>query len=33
MQRSKWKAILTDVQLWIPIVVLVLGTALLMSLR
>ena len=33
MKRSRWMAILTDVHLWVPVVVLILGTALLMTLR
>ena len=33
MKRSRLIAILTDVHLWVPVVVLVLGTALLMMLR
>jgi len=33
MKRSNLMAILTDVHLWVPVVVLILGTALLMSLR
>ncbi len=30
---SCWKSILTDVHLWVPVVMLILGTALLMTLR
>jgi hypothetical protein len=33
MKRSALIAILTDVHLWVPVVVLILGTALLMTLR
>ncbi|MGD0741158.1 MAG: translocated intimin receptor Tir [Terracidiphilus sp.] len=33
MKRSKLVCILTDVHLWVPVVVLILGTALLMTLR
>jgi hypothetical protein len=33
MTRSKWIAVLTDVHLWVPVVVLILGTALLMAMR
>jgi hypothetical protein len=33
MNRSKWISILTDVHLWVPVVVLILGTTLLMMLR
>ncbi|MFZ0337175.1 MAG: translocated intimin receptor Tir [Terracidiphilus sp.] len=33
MKRSKLVCVLTDVHLWVPVVVLILGTALLMSLR
>jgi hypothetical protein len=33
MRRSNWIEILTDVHLWVPVVVLVLGVALLMTLR
>lgn len=33
MKRSCWMAILTDVHLWVPVAVLILGTALLMTLR
>lgn len=33
MKRSAIMCILTDVHLWVPIVVLILGTTLLMSLR
>ena len=33
MKRSKLAAILTDVHLWVPVVVLILGTTLLMMLR
>ncbi|MDR3754520.1 MAG: translocated intimin receptor Tir [Terracidiphilus sp.] len=33
MKRSYWMNILTDVHLWVPVVVLILGTALLMTLR
>ena len=33
MKRSKWFCILTDVHLWVPVVVLALGTTLLMMLR
>lgn len=33
MKSSTLVSILTDVQLWVPIVVLILGTAVLMSLR
>jgi hypothetical protein len=33
MKRSSIIAILTDVHLWVPVVVLILGMTLLMSLR
>jgi hypothetical protein len=33
MRRSKLIAILTDAHLWAPVAVLILGTALLMTLR
>lgn len=33
MKRSALIAILTDVHLWVPVAVLILGTALLMTLR
>jgi len=33
MKRSQWICILTDVHLWVPAAVLILGTALLMTLR
>jgi hypothetical protein len=33
LKRSYWMKILTDVHLWVPVVVLILGTALLMTLR
>jgi hypothetical protein len=33
MKRSTLIAILTDPQLWVPVVVLILGTTLLMTLR
>jgi hypothetical protein len=33
MKRSNWFCILTDVQLWVPVVVLILGITLLMALR
>jgi hypothetical protein len=33
VKRSKLAAILTDVHLWVPVVVLILGTTLLMMLR
>ncbi|MGA3102333.1 MAG: translocated intimin receptor Tir [Terracidiphilus sp.] len=33
MKRSNLVAILTDVHLWVPVVVLILGTTLLMTLR
>ncbi len=33
MKQSTLKAILTDPQLWAPIIVLILGTTLLMTLR
>ena len=33
MKSSTLVSILTDVHLWVPIVVLILGTAVLMSLR
>lgn len=33
MKRSAIVCILTDVHLWVPVVVLILGTTLLMSLR
>lgn len=33
MKRSPFLSILTDVHLWVPVVVLTLGIALLMSLR
>jgi hypothetical protein len=32
-KRSAFYCVLTDVHLWVPVVVLVLGTALLMALR
>jgi hypothetical protein len=33
VKRSMLACILTDVHLWVPVVVLILGTALLMTLR
>ncbi|MGB6742208.1 MAG: translocated intimin receptor Tir [Terracidiphilus sp.] len=33
MNRSKLMCILTDLHLWVPVVVLILGTTLLMTLR
>jgi hypothetical protein len=33
LKPSRSMAILTDVHLWVPVVVLILGTALLMTLR
>jgi len=33
LRESKLRAIVTDIQLWIPVVVLVLGTALLLAMR
>ncbi len=33
MKRSNFVEILTDVHLWVPVVVLILGIALLMTLR
>jgi len=33
MKRSTLRCILTDVHLWVPVIVLVLGTALLMALK
>jgi hypothetical protein len=33
MKRSNWICILTDVHLWVPVVVLILGITLLMTLR
>jgi hypothetical protein len=33
MNRARWFCILTDVHLWVPIVVLILGISLLMTLR
>jgi hypothetical protein len=33
LKQSKMVCILTDVHLWVPVVVLILGTALLMTLR
>jgi len=33
MNRSHWFCILTDVHLWVPVVVLILGITLLMTLR
>jgi len=33
LQNSKFRAIATDAQFWIPVVVLVLGTALLLVLK
>ncbi len=33
MKRAQWICILSDVHLWVPVVVLLLGTALLMTLR
>ena len=33
MKRAKWVCVLTDVHLWVPVVVLALGTTLLMMLR
>jgi hypothetical protein len=33
VKRSRLACILTDVHLWVPVIVLILGTALLMALR
>jgi hypothetical protein len=33
MNRSKLMCILTDLHLWVPVVVLILGTTLLLTLR
>ena len=33
MNQSKWVAILTDIHLWVPVAVLMLGISLLLSLR
>lgn len=33
MKSAMLVSILTDVQLWVPVVILILGTAVLMSLR
>ena len=33
MKRTSMGAILTDVHLWVPVIVLILGTTLLMMLR
>jgi hypothetical protein len=33
VKRSNWIEILTDAHLWVPVVVLVLGVTLLMTLR
>ena len=33
MDRSKLMCILTDLHLWVPVVVLILGTTLLLTLR
>ena len=33
MKSCAWWAIATDVHLWVPVIVLILGIALLMSLR
>jgi len=33
MKRSTWYCILTDVHLWVPVVVLILGITLLMALK
>jgi hypothetical protein len=33
VKTSLWSAILTDVQFWVPVIVLVLGAGLLLSLR
>jgi hypothetical protein len=33
MKRSTWNAILSDVHFWVPVVVLILGTTLLATLR
>jgi hypothetical protein len=33
MKRSNLQAVLTDVHLWVPVVVLILGMTLLMTLR
>ena len=33
MERSKLMCILTDLHLWVPVVVLIVGTTLLMTLR
>ena len=33
MRRSFWSAVLTDIQFWVPVIVLAFGVGLLMSLR
>ena len=33
MKRSNWICVLTDIHLWVPVVVLILGITLLMTLR
>ena len=33
VHRSRWAAILTDIQFWVPVVVLALGAGLLFSLQ
>jgi hypothetical protein len=33
MKRSSWFCIFTDAHLWVPVVVLILGVTLLMTLR
>jgi len=33
MRRSRWSAILTDIQFWVPVIVLALGAGLLLSLQ
>jgi len=33
VHRSFWSAVLTDIQFWVPIIVLALGAGLLLSLR
>jgi hypothetical protein len=33
MRRQSWSAVFTDIQFWVPVIVLVLGTGLLLALR
>ena len=33
VRRHFWSAVLTDIQFWVPVIVLALGTGLLLSLR